>query len=324
MHALEAPAPTAPAPALVAPHNEQFFELPGSPPIHAWAQACTVEGCPCRDLLVLGSPSREALLTHVAQVRASGLQGLHAAEGGTPLMPPMPLKDEEEGAGVEYFMLNVELGLAYWRRDGEPVNCERQAVLAIAGRLEGERLDELRKCWIRGRGHPDPEERVQSVKSITVRGWEPGMLIAFDQLVNGVRADLYAVVPDLHGAHELYCPNPSCDCGAVMVDFVDHNHNFTGHVAIEPSAAPQFNPEKGRDAELAQLWQAYEKRHPRYRERFARRYELVRCVGDRMVAGGPVKERPLQRATAKIGRNDPCPCGSGQKFKKCCGAKSAS
>jgi uncharacterized protein len=26
------------------------------------------------------------------------------------------------------------------------------------------------------------------------------------------------------------------------------------------------------------------------------------------------------RATPKIGRNDPCPCGSGKKFKKCCGA----
>lgn len=23
----------------------------------------------------------------------------------------------------------------------------------------------------------------------------------------------------------------------------------------------------------------------------------------------------------KIGRNDPCPCGSGQKYKKCCEAK---
>ena len=23
---------------------------------------------------------------------------------------------------------------------------------------------------------------------------------------------------------------------------------------------------------------------------------------------------------AKVGRNDPCPCGSGKKYKKCCGA----
>ena len=26
-----------------------------------------------------------------------------------------------------------------------------------------------------------------------------------------------------------------------------------------------------------------------------------------------------RRTTAKIGRNDPCPCGSGKKYKKCCG-----
>ena len=25
------------------------------------------------------------------------------------------------------------------------------------------------------------------------------------------------------------------------------------------------------------------------------------------------------RETPKVGRNDPCPCGSGRKFKKCCG-----
>ena len=26
------------------------------------------------------------------------------------------------------------------------------------------------------------------------------------------------------------------------------------------------------------------------------------------------------RIAPKVGRNDPCPCGSGAKFKKCCGA----
>ncbi len=30
-----------------------------------------------------------------------------------------------------------------------------------------------------------------------------------------------------------------------------------------------------------------------------------------------------QRASPKPGRNEPCPCGSGKKFKKCCGAPSA-
>ncbi len=29
---------------------------------------------------------------------------------------------------------------------------------------------------------------------------------------------------------------------------------------------------------------------------------------------------PIRRSEAKVGRNDPCPCGSGKKYKKCCGA----
>lgn len=29
--------------------------------------------------------------------------------------------------------------------------------------------------------------------------------------------------------------------------------------------------------------------------------------------------KPVVREGAKVGRNDPCPCGSGKKFKKCCG-----
>jgi len=28
----------------------------------------------------------------------------------------------------------------------------------------------------------------------------------------------------------------------------------------------------------------------------------------------------VRHAEPKVGRNDPCPCGSGKKFKKCCGA----
>jgi preprotein translocase subunit SecA len=33
------------------------------------------------------------------------------------------------------------------------------------------------------------------------------------------------------------------------------------------------------------------------------------------------KKEPKRRAAPKVGRNDPCPCGSGKKYKKCCGNK---
>lgn len=31
---------------------------------------------------------------------------------------------------------------------------------------------------------------------------------------------------------------------------------------------------------------------------------------------------PLKREVPKVGRNDPCPCGSGKKYKACCGRMS--
>ncbi len=41
---------------------------------------------------------------------------------------------------------------------------------------------------------------------------------------------------------------------------------------------------------------------------------------ERLAPSGGAKRPPIQRAAEKIGRNDPCPCGSGKKYKKCCGA----
>ena len=43
----------------------------------------------------------------------------------------------------------------------------------------------------------------------------------------------------------------------------------------------------------------------------------------RLAAGRGREQRaespePLKRPGSKLGRNDPCPCGSGKKFKKCC------
>lgn len=35
--------------------------------------------------------------------------------------------------------------------------------------------------------------------------------------------------------------------------------------------------------------------------------------------GKTQQQKPVVRANPKIGRNDPCECGSGKKFKKCCG-----
>ena len=53
-----------------------------------------------------------------------------------------------------------------------------------------------------------------------------------------------------------------------------------------------------------------------------KRVEVARPVSAGF-AGGEMKKpvnKPVVNKGQKVGRNDPCPCGSGKKYKKCCGA----
>jgi uncharacterized protein len=53
--------------------------------------------------------------------------------------------------------------------------------------------------------------------------------------------------------------------------------------------------------------------------------ELVACVGELydLTASRRYQVETVRRATPKVGRNDPCPCGSGRKYKVCHGAGGA-
>jgi preprotein translocase subunit SecA len=53
-----------------------------------------------------------------------------------------------------------------------------------------------------------------------------------------------------------------------------------------------------------------------FQRRKRRELEQARMAG----AGDRDPVQQVVRGSAKVGRNDPCPCGSGKKYKKCCGA----
>jgi len=63
-------------------------------------------------------------------------------------------------------------------------------------------------------------------------------------------------------------------------------------------------------------------RTPEQRERLAHGIEdsLLKIHAFWLPLRHAVAEREhAQRMSTKVGRNEPCPCGSGKKFKKCCG-----
>jgi hypothetical protein len=51
------------------------------------------------------------------------------------------------------------------------------------------------------------------------------------------------------------------------------------------------------------------------------RMRVVSCVPDPDYQGPVEPVATIRNTSQKVGRNDPCPCGSGKKYKKCCGAK---
>ena len=46
---------------------------------------------------------------------------------------------------------------------------------------------------------------------------------------------------------------------------------------------------------------------------------LAPAYRERCSPQGGLRIPPVVKKTADIGRNEPCPCGSGKKYKKCCG-----
>jgi preprotein translocase subunit SecA len=76
----------------------------------------------------------------------------------------------------------------------------------------------------------------------------------------------------------------------------------------ENGATPPLPPRRRAATSVDDLEAQFERRKKR-------ELEQARMAG----ATNGNKPQQVVRGSAKVGRNDPCPCGSGKKFKKCCG-----
>jgi len=69
------------------------------------------------------------------------------------------------------------------------------------------------------------------------------------------------------------------------------------------------------DAEIASVYQISNRIH----EQLTAYDQVAREMAQQAQSGPVEKAKTIIREMPKVGRNDPCPCGSGKKFKKCCG-----
>jgi hypothetical protein len=175
----------------------------------------------------------------------------------------------------------------------------------ILERLRADHLEWLRERWKRGRA------RVSEEPDGLPDDWEPGTLVAYDDVFSA-DWDL-TVVHDkrLYHVVDQYCPNPSCGCDRVLVDFFDLTDHGRHVGSADASMHDGRKVKIGGEPLTSTLWNAVCDQHGV--KTLRRRYSSIIAVVEQ---SRPIAE-PV-RTPNKIGRNDPCPCGSGKKYKRCC------
>jgi hypothetical protein len=156
-----------------------------------------------------------------------------------------------------------------------------------------------------------------------------------------------------YGLLESYCPDPDCDCRRVMINVVEQKQpaQFLASISYgfdreAENAGPyldRLNEQCPYADALMRMVQAVAFDDPVYVARLKQHYALVKRAA--VDPAHPAHET-LRRATESddgwlsvqdmnvlvegqvtgpgpghVGRNDPCPCGSGKKYKHCCGRK---
>jgi uncharacterized protein YchJ len=271
-------------------------------PWNLWFRLCDAPRCACRDVLVLATREDRDLLEPVAgrveeawksrgrpNERAAGLTGV--------------------GGPILGFSLDLDAPAARPLRDAE---LDPRATGA-AESITGDVLDDLHRRWLISKGHAPPPPATEWEAR-----WKRGDLVAWGEVHPGDRGDVYVRNDVDYLCDELYCIVPDCSCDDVVVSFADLEvEKEVGWTSVDHRTGI-VSETRGRP----DLWASYVARNPRWRERAAARQAALRTIGRRLeLARAPVQKAPASPvARRKVGRNEDCPCGSGRKYKKCCGA----
>ena len=139
---------------------------------------------------------------------------------------------------------------------------------------------------------------------------------------------------ELYSMFELFCADPKCDCRRVMINIYKGGDFSQGQLATinfgwekeafyknwSPSQNPKelkgpeldpFNKQSNIAKELLEVFIDKIKDEDYLNNLKAHYFQFKEEINSR-------KSKPI-RNSGDVNRNDPCPCGSGKKFKKCCG-----
>ncbi len=176
-------------------------------------------------------------------------------------------------------------------------------------------------------------------------GWQPGELVPWMNLWQAPRFELLERSGQYWLCMDNHCIMPGCTCADTLIDFLRYDSKSgvakdgIGPVIVKPNGDWTIQPKKGDGAQaLRELWSTLSERWHNVPKELERRRERLRTelgpLALRMSQQAPALESntldrdamppmasSLPQSGTSTSRNAPCPCGSGRKYKRCCGAE---
>lgn len=117
------------------------------------------------------------------------------------------------------------------------------------------------------------------------------------------------------------------------IDYIDQTNDPTSKEAFDRDAAAEWSSQSewqgleivatrnGKSGDREGEVEFKAKFRSSGKDQVHHEVSLFRFQSDRwFYCDGKTIQEPIQRSEPKLGRNDPCACGSGKKYKKCCAA----
>jgi len=166
------------------------------------------------------------------------------------------------------------------------------------------------------------DENLEAYKEKDWSWWESGQMVSWREGFAHsfafviTKTDEKIIFLDDH-----YCVTPGCNCKEVALTFLEAKDRGTmilGMLSVDivKWRIENSEPERLSHRELKALLKEFKKYHPSIKNQLFDRRRKIRAAMAEIIIDEPPSQSPFKQK--KIGRNDPCPCGSGKKYKKCC------
>jgi len=198
----------------------------------------------------------------------------------------------------------------------------------LAAKVSPEEWESLREFFFAFKAHAieTMDVRTETVPFEFQKIESDGLLVPYSECFPFRPSIVVTWQGSTYAVEDHYCVGGDCRCTGVVVCLIPLNGETKD---VKPACALKVNylrqqwedDDTGRPPEgLAHdLAAALEAQHPDILQCLRQRHERLRLLyrASRAALWFNPERLPARSAT-KPGRNDPCPCGSGKKYKKCC------